>query len=81
MLRIANREAIVAMVLISLSVAGAVYLVSKMVSGPGPATAIALGLWAFSVAMWWVVPLSRRLRSGPDGVPQDATGADGEPNA
>jgi hypothetical protein len=60
MMRVANTEAIVALALISLSVAGTVFLITDLLFTTVAASAVAAALWAATGLVWWGVPLSRR---------------------
>jgi Family of unknown function (DUF6328) len=59
MMRLANREAILAMVLISLSVAGSVYLVTSLAYSGAVGLAAATTLWVLIATLWWAIPLKR----------------------
>jgi hypothetical protein len=60
MMRAANIEAIVALALISLSIAGAVFLITDLLFTTVFATITSTTIWTVTSILWWVVPLSRR---------------------
>lgn len=60
MMRVANTEAIVALVLVSLAIAGAVFLITDLLFTTVAAVAVAVALWVVTSLVWWGVPLSRR---------------------
>jgi amino acid transporter len=60
MMRVANTEAIVALVLVSLAIAGAVFLITDLLFTTVAAVAVAAALWVVTSLVWWGVPLSRR---------------------
>lgn len=60
LMRVANSEAIVALVLISLSVAGTVFLITDLLFTTVAAVVVAAALWTMTSLVWWAVPLSRR---------------------
>jgi hypothetical protein len=62
MMRIANREAIVALVLISVSVAGTVFLITDLMFTTVAGVAVAAVMWVATGIVWWGVPLVRRVR-------------------
>lgn len=64
MLRLANREAIAAMVLTSFAIAGSIYLVGRLAVNVPAAVVAAAAVWVFSVVVWWLVPLNRRRADG-----------------
>jgi len=66
MLRLANRQVIVASVLIAVSTSLAVYLIVHVVQGGTLAAIIAAGNAAFFVVFWFVVPLIRRATDQRD---------------
>lgn len=63
MLRLANLEALVAMVLLSFSLSGVAYLIGSIVYSRTVAVCVALPLWMLTLVVWWLVPLARRRRS------------------
>jgi hypothetical protein len=62
MMRTANVEAIIALALISLSIAGAVFLITDLLFATVLATVIAVAIWSVASTLWWIVPLSRRVK-------------------
>jgi hypothetical protein len=70
MMRIANVEAIAALVLISLSIAGTLFLITDLMFSTSSALIVSLAAWAFASALWWGLPLARR--AGDDGPNIDA---------
>lgn len=61
LLRVANREAIAALVVMSVSLPAAVFLVTDILHGPGWA-AVCGGTAVLTAALvWWAVPIRRRL--------------------
>jgi CBS domain containing-hemolysin-like protein len=64
MVRIANVEALVAMIFIALSTGGTLYLVAAIAFGTAWGVSAATALFGFSILMWWVIPLARRRRQG-----------------
>lgn len=60
MIRIANVEAMVAMVLLSAATAGSLYLVGRLSFGASWGVAIATALLVFSLVVWWGIPVVRR---------------------
>ena len=63
MLRTANAEALVAMVLLGSSLSGVTYLVGNVVFDATIAVVSAASLWVLSLVAWWVVPVVRRVRT------------------
>jgi uncharacterized membrane protein len=63
MLRLANLEALVAMVLLSISLSGVVYLIGSVVYTTELAIASAASLWLLTLIVWWIIPLTRRRRN------------------
>lgn len=60
LLRAANVEAIVALVLVSLSIAGSVLLITDLMF-PFPAAVVAaVAVWSVASMLWWGFPLARR---------------------
>ena len=62
LMRTANVEAIAALVLISASIAGAVFLITDLLFSTLLATVTAVAIWLLASALWWILPLSRRIR-------------------
>lgn len=60
MMRVANTEAIAALVLISLAIAGTVFLITDLLFTTVAAGVVAATLWLATGLVWWGVPLSRR---------------------
>lgn len=71
MIRLANIEVLAAMFLISVSVAGVVYLVTDVALGTIEASIVAPVLWLLTTVLWWAVPLARFR--GDTAAPEDAT--------
>lgn len=69
MMRIANVEAISALVLISVAVAGSVFLITDLMFTTVAAIAVAAVMWTCAGALWWLVPLARRTTEPTDGPP------------
>ena len=61
MMRAANVEAIAALVLMSLSIAGTVFLITDLMFSPGLALAAGATIWLVASALWWGVPVTRRI--------------------
>jgi predicted membrane channel-forming protein YqfA (hemolysin III family) len=59
MLRIANVEAIAALVLISIAVAGTVFLITDLMFSSTLATVVSALVWVATGVLWWGVPLTR----------------------
>jgi cation transport ATPase len=59
MMRIANVESIAALVLISLSVAGTIFLITDVMYSTEAAVAVGSAIWLCTGALWWGVPLRR----------------------
>ena len=62
----------------TISIAGGVYLVSRMIFGYLAAATIAIALWVVASAVWWLLPIERRFRevrrrTRPMGTFQDRT--------
>ncbi len=78
MITLANQQAIVAMILISLSISGSAYLVTSLTYSAVAATAAAVTMWMFIAITWWAIPLRRRVvlpdRSRDDGRPPEPQG-------
>lgn len=66
MLRIANVEAIAALVLISLAVAGTVFLITDLMFSSTLATIVSALVWVATGALWWGVPLTREVSERAD---------------
>jgi hypothetical protein len=64
MMRAANIEAILALALISLSIAGAVFLITDLLFTTVLAVITSVTIWTVTSVLWWVVPLSRRDAEG-----------------
>lgn len=64
MMKSANLEAIVALVLISLSVAGTIFLITDLLYETWVAGVLGSIFWLGASALWWGHPLSRRYRQG-----------------
>jgi Family of unknown function (DUF6328) len=62
MMRIANIEALTALIVISLAVAGTVFLITDLMFSTVAAAVVATSMWLMICVLWWVVPLTRRLR-------------------
>lgn len=61
LLRVANIEALAALVLISLAVAGTVFLITDLLFTTSAAVAVAVTMWVLVSVLWWGVPLARRI--------------------
>lgn len=75
MIRLANVEAIAALVLVSLSVAGTVLLISDLLLPTWSAALVSGSLWLFATVLWWAFPLVRRRAD--DGEPLRGSAAVG----
>jgi Family of unknown function (DUF6328) len=64
LVRRANTEAILALFLISLSIAGALMLVTDLMFSTPATVAVGVGVWLVTGALWWGIPLERRWRDG-----------------
>ena len=64
MMRTANVEAISALVLISLAIAGTVFLITDLMFSSGAAAAVSAAIWLATSALWWGVPLAREAADG-----------------
>lgn len=73
MMRLANAEALVAMVLLSLSLSGVVYIIGSVVYSRAVAACASTVLWMLTLVVWWLVPLTRRRRMDVAGVETPAT--------
>lgn len=61
MMRIANVEALTALIIISLAVAGTVFLITDLMFTTLAATVVASTMWTLICVLWWGVPLTRRM--------------------
>ncbi len=61
-LRTGIRLMVAGMVVLGVSIVGAVFTVMRFIFGPGAAAAVAASLSGVMVVLWYVVPLLRRLR-------------------
>jgi Family of unknown function (DUF6328) len=61
MLRLANREMIAAMVLMSLSISGVAFLITDLLFSSAAATTVGAVLLLTMTTLWWLVPLRRRF--------------------
>ena len=66
MMRIANVEALIALVLISLSVAGTMFLITDLMFSASAAIGVAAVMWVVTGLVWWGVPMRRRLSERRD---------------
>lgn len=70
MMRVANTETIAALILISLSVAGTIFLITDVMYSTEAAVAVGAAIWLCTGALWWGLPLRRtwrdRLQDGPN---------------
>ena len=64
MLRTANRFAIAGTALLSLAIAGAVFVVGDVLYGVGPAALVAAAVSLVTAWLWFGLPVLRRLRGG-----------------
>lgn len=62
MLRLANIEAFVAMVVLSISLSGVVYLIGALVYSELAGLIAGAALFTLTIVIWWMVPLVRRRR-------------------
>jgi hypothetical protein len=60
MMRSANVEVLVALVLISCSIAGTVFLISDLMFSTGVAIVVSAVAWLAASSLWWGYPLLRR---------------------
>jgi predicted membrane channel-forming protein YqfA (hemolysin III family) len=67
MLRLANKEALAGTILIAFSITGAGFLITDILFASKWASLAAGVLAALAGALWWALPLSRRLRDRPQG--------------
>jgi predicted membrane channel-forming protein YqfA (hemolysin III family) len=67
MLRLANKEALAGTILIAFSITGAAFLITDLLFASKWASLAAGVLAALAAALWWALPLSRRLRDRPQG--------------
>jgi hypothetical protein len=65
MVKMSNVEALVAMIFISFTTAGSLYLVAAIAFGTPWGVALSLALLGFSTVVWWAVPIARRRVVGP----------------
>ena len=61
-LRVANRFAIVGMMLLALAMMGAVFVITDVLFGSDYASAAAVFIAAFFLYVWFVVPIRYRLK-------------------
>jgi hypothetical protein len=66
MVRIANTEAMVAMLFLSIATAGSLYLVGRLSFGTSWGVITAAALFVFSLIVWWGIPLVRRHERSRD---------------
>jgi predicted membrane channel-forming protein YqfA (hemolysin III family) len=66
MLKLANTEMIVAMVLMSLSISGVVFLITDLLFSSLAASLVSLTLVSSISALWWLVPLRRQFSQRSD---------------
>jgi hypothetical protein len=64
MMRAANVEVMVALVLVSLSLAGTLLLITDMMFPVELAVVAAIVMFLLTSALWWAFPIARRLRGG-----------------
>jgi len=62
MLRLANVEVIVALILVSLSIAGALLLITDLMFSRSVAWLVAVVAWLVANVLWWGFPLARSAR-------------------
>lgn len=62
MMRIANKEALAATLMIVLSIAGTVFLITDVLFSARWAALAAGAIGGLAAVLWWGVPLSRRVR-------------------
>ena len=61
MMRIANVEALTALVVISLAIAGTVFLITDLLFTTVAAVVVAAVIWSITGTLWWAVPIRRRI--------------------
>jgi hypothetical protein len=61
MIKAANVEVIAALVLISLSIAGVVFLISDLMFSTPVALVAGVAVWLIAAALWWGFPLGRTV--------------------
>lgn len=64
MIRSANVEVLAALFLISLTIAGVVFLISDVLYETEVAVVVAAVTWLAAASIWWAYPLTRHLRDG-----------------
>jgi hypothetical protein len=64
MMRTANVEALTASLFMVASIAGTVFLITDLIFSAGWAAGAAGVLAATAAGLWWILPLSQRIRSG-----------------
>lgn len=64
LLRTANHQAVVGVVLLAVAPGAVTFLVTHVVHGDGPALVATAALAALVLGTWVVLPLSRRRRGG-----------------
>lgn len=79
MLRIANIEAIGALVVISVSVAGTVFLITDVMFETHAAAIVSVVIWVLAAGTWWGVPLLNRADDRADDGDGEGGGRDGAP--
>ena len=62
MIRAANVEVIAALVLVSLSLAGTLLLITDLMFPVGVAIVAAVVTFVVTSLLWWAFPIARRLR-------------------
>ena len=63
MIRAANVEVMAALVLVSLSLAGTLLLITDLIFPVGVAIAVAIVTMVVTSLLWWAFPIARRLRA------------------
>lgn len=71
MMRVANIETIAALILISLAVAGTIFLITDVMYSTEAAVAVGTAIWLCTGALWWGLPLRRTWH---DRVPEGRAG-------
>jgi hypothetical protein len=62
LMRVANVEAIASLVMISLSIAGTLFLITDLVFSTPAAIAVSATAWTLASMLWWGLPLLRKAQ-------------------
>jgi hypothetical protein len=73
MLKLANLEMIMAMVLMSFSISGVVFLITDLLFSSWAASVVSLVLAVSISSLWWLVPLRRQFNERVNGTDTHAT--------